>query len=196
MARNARHEMLAQADADDVARQAFVVALKQGLNRSVRSRNEALYEAIVEPGLRVHAAGADPSREAIRDAMYAESSYRSWSALARGAQELMWDAVGAPIRRERDRLEASARRLASERRAGGSLELDPSFEPPRGVTAMDIHLQPGGYALDLGDGYMLHGTWDRTSIGTDATHGCIRVGDEDLAWLYTYVPVGAKVVIR
>ncbi|MGD9599793.1 MAG: class I SAM-dependent methyltransferase [Steroidobacteraceae bacterium] len=157
MARNARHEMLAHADPDDTARQAFVVALKQGLNRSVRSRNEALYAAVVEPGLRKRGAGADPSREAIRDAMYAESSYRSWSALARGAQELMWDAVGAPIVRERDRLEASARRLAAERRAGGSLELDPSFEPPRGVTAMDIHLQPGGYALDLGDGDILAG---------------------------------------
>ncbi len=152
MARNVRHEMLARPDHDEAARQAFVVALKQGLNRTVRSRNEALYAAIVEPGLRAGNGGADPSREAIRDAMHTQSTYRSWSALNRGAQQLMWDTVAAPIRRERARLEASARRLATEHRAGGSLELDPSFEPPRGVTAMDIHLQPGGYALDLGDG--------------------------------------------
>ncbi|MBV6416541.1 MAG: Ubiquinone/menaquinone biosynthesis C-methyltransferase UbiE [Steroidobacteraceae bacterium] len=157
MARNARHELLARTDHDEAARQAFVVALKQALNRTLRSTNEALYEATVEPDLRAGSRGAEPSREAIRDAMYAGSAYRSWCALNRGAQELMWDAVGSPIRRERARLEASARRLAGERAAGGSLELDPAFTPPRGITAMDIHLQPGGYALDLGEGDIMAG---------------------------------------
>jgi len=156
MARNARHEMLARPDHDDTARQAFVVALKQGLNRSLRSGNEALYEAVVAPALHQQPASA-PSREAIRDAMYREPAYRSWSALNRGAQEIMWDAVGTPLRRERARLEATARRLSADHAAGGSLELDRSFEPPRGVTAMDIHLQPGGYALDLGDGDVMAG---------------------------------------
>lgn len=70
------------------------------------------------------------------------------------------------------------------------------FIPPTSTLNRQLRNELGAYALDLGDGYMLHGTWDRTSIGTDATHGCIRVGDEDLAWLYTYVPVGVKVVIR
>lgn len=70
------------------------------------------------------------------------------------------------------------------------------FIPPTSTLNRRLREELGDYALDLGDGYMLHGTWDRTSIGTDATHGCIRVGDEDLAWLYTYVPVGVKVVIR
>ena len=150
MARNTRHELLARPDHDEVARQAFVVALKQGLNRSLRSGNEALYQAVVEPALAAGTAG--PAREAIRDAMYGQSAYRSWCALNRGAQEMMWEAVGAPIRRERARLEAAAHRLAAEGAAGGSLALAPGFAPPRGVTAMDIHLQPGGYALDLGDG--------------------------------------------
>ncbi len=152
MARNARHEMLARPDHDEAARQDFVVALKRGLNRTLRSTNDALYSTLVEPGLRQSGSGAEPTREAIRDAMYALPAYRSWSALNRGAQELMWDAVGAPIRRERARLESTAHRLASQRPAGGSLELNRDFTPPRSVTAVDIHLQPGGYALDLGDG--------------------------------------------
>jgi SAM-dependent methyltransferase len=155
MARNTRHELLARPDHDEVARQAFVVALKQGLNRSLRSGNEALYQAVVEPALAAGTAG--PAREAIRDAMYGQSAYRSWCALNRGAQEMMWEAVGAPIRRERARLEAAAHRLAAEGAAGGSLDLDPGFDPPRGVTAMDIHLQPGGYALDLGEGDLTAG---------------------------------------
>jgi lipoprotein-anchoring transpeptidase ErfK/SrfK len=53
----------------------------------------------------------------------------------------------------------------------------------------------GKYRLDLGEGYLLHGTPDKESIGFAATHGCVRLRDEDIEWLYTYVPVGTKVYI-
>jgi L,D-transpeptidase catalytic domain len=51
----------------------------------------------------------------------------------------------------------------------------------------------GDYALYLGDGYLIHGTLFQTTLGSRVTHGCIRLGDEDLAWVYRTVPVGAKV---
>jgi lipoprotein-anchoring transpeptidase ErfK/SrfK len=34
------------------------------------------------------------------------------------------------------------------------------------------------------------------SIGSDSTHGCIRLDDEDLAWVWAYVPVGVTVVVK
>lgn len=142
MVRSVQHEMLSRPDHDESARQAFVVALKQGLNRTLRSSNEALYESVVAP--------RQTPGNSIADAMYANTAYRSWSALNRVAQQLMWSSVAAPIHRERERLESAAERLAQARSAGGSLELDAQFEPPRGVTALDIHLQPGGFALDRG----------------------------------------------
>ncbi len=70
------------------------------------------------------------------------------------------------------------------------------FIPPVSTLNRRLHNELGDYALDLGDGYMLHGTSDQRTIGTDATHGCIRLADGDLAWLYTYVPVGVAVVVR
>lgn len=70
------------------------------------------------------------------------------------------------------------------------------FIPPVSTLNRQLRNELGDYALDLGDGYMLHGTWDRSTIGTDSTHGCIRLDDDDLAWLYTYVPVGVRVVVR
>ena len=42
---------------------------------------------------------------------------------------------------------------------------------------------------------MLHGTPDQNSIGLAATHGCVRLRDEDIEWLYENVPVGTKVYI-
>jgi len=53
----------------------------------------------------------------------------------------------------------------------------------------------GHYRLALGDGYMLHGTPYKASIGSSVTHGCIRLHDEDIEWLYENVPVGTRVYL-
>lgn len=69
------------------------------------------------------------------------------------------------------------------------------FVPPVGTKNRHVEGELGKYRLDLGEGYLLHGTPDKESIGFAATHGCVRLRDEDIEWLYTYVPVGTKVYI-
>ncbi len=54
----------------------------------------------------------------------------------------------------------------------------------------------GDYALYLGDGYLIHGTIFQTLLGTPVTHGCIRLGDADLEYVYRNVPVGSRVYIH
>ena len=70
------------------------------------------------------------------------------------------------------------------------------FIPPVGTRNRRLEGDLGRFALDLGQGYMIHGTMDEASIGQARTHGCIRVGDDDMAWLFEVVPVGTMVVIR
>ena len=53
----------------------------------------------------------------------------------------------------------------------------------------------GKYALDLGDGILIHGTKDLASLGTKASHGCIRVGPKMLELLFTEAEVGTKVYV-
>ncbi|MBU2502002.1 L,D-transpeptidase [bacterium] len=53
----------------------------------------------------------------------------------------------------------------------------------------------GDWALDLGDGYMIHGTLFQRYLGRNVTHGCIRLGDEDLAFVAAATPVGASVLL-
>jgi L,D-transpeptidase YbiS len=53
----------------------------------------------------------------------------------------------------------------------------------------------GEYALYLGDGYMIHGTLYERLLGRSVTHGCIRLGRDDLRVVYRVVPVGAQVFI-
>jgi lipoprotein-anchoring transpeptidase ErfK/SrfK len=69
------------------------------------------------------------------------------------------------------------------------------FIPPSGTKHRSIQGELGHYRLDMGDGYLLHGTPYAKSIGAAVTHGCVRLHDEDIEWLYENVPVGTKVYI-
>lgn len=69
------------------------------------------------------------------------------------------------------------------------------FIPPGGTKNRQIAGELGHFRLDLGNGYLLHGTPYAKSIGAAVTHGCIRLHDEDIEWLYENVPVGTKVYI-
>ena len=53
----------------------------------------------------------------------------------------------------------------------------------------------GDYALDLGNGYLIHGTLYQRLIGMPVTHGCIRMKDEDLFMVYSTLRIGSKVYI-
>lgn len=53
----------------------------------------------------------------------------------------------------------------------------------------------GAYKLTLGDGYMIHGTIYKRFMGLNVTHGCVRLGDEDLEAVYNTMNVGSKVYI-
>jgi len=69
------------------------------------------------------------------------------------------------------------------------------FIPPQGTKHRSIKGELGHYRLDLGEGYLLHGTPYTNSIGAAVTHGCVRLADDDIEWLYENVPVGTKVYI-
>ncbi|MCG3149265.1 MAG: hypothetical protein PCFJNLEI_02725 [Verrucomicrobiae bacterium] len=45
-------------------------------------------------------------------------------------------------------------------------------------------------------GYGLHGTWETNSIGKQASAGCVRLLNNDIAELYTILPVGTPVRIH
>ena len=70
------------------------------------------------------------------------------------------------------------------------------YVPPLGTENRRVPGQLGAYRLDLGDGYLIHGTPDETTVGTPSSHGCVRLATDALAWVFAYVPVGAVVVIR
>jgi L,D-transpeptidase YbiS len=53
----------------------------------------------------------------------------------------------------------------------------------------------GEYAMGFGNGYFLHGTLYTRLLGRNATHGCVRLGDEDLEAVNKASSVGTKIFI-
>lgn len=53
----------------------------------------------------------------------------------------------------------------------------------------------GQYRLELGDGYGIHGTDEPDKLGSSVSHGCVRLGDADIAKLYAMSNVGDTVII-
>jgi hypothetical protein len=89
--------------------------------------------------------------------------------------------------------------------AGGAVEVVPRdadliydgklFMPPVDTDNRRVPGELGAYKLELGDGYLIHGSPDQSVIGRPVTHGCIRLATADLQALYRQVPVGTAVYI-
>lgn len=72
---------------------------------------------------------------------------------------------------------------------------DTLYMPPLGTKNRRIYGELGSYRLDLGDGYLIHGTPEESTVGDAVTHGCVRLKEDDIAWLYENVPLGTAVYI-
>lgn len=53
----------------------------------------------------------------------------------------------------------------------------------------------GDYAIAIGNGYYLHGTMYKRLLGRNVSHGCVRIEDEGLEFLYNNVKNGTRVIL-
>lgn len=87
-----------------------------------------------------------------------------------------------------------------------SRQVDPAWHVPDSPWAGSLagSVVPGGAAnnplkarwLGITDGVGIHGTAEDWSIGSRASHGCIRMHVSDVVALYPRVPLGSEVLIR
>jgi lipoprotein-anchoring transpeptidase ErfK/SrfK len=85
-------------------------------------------------------------------------------------------------------------------------QVNPAWHVPNSAWAGSLAGQviPGGAPnnplkarwLGIANGVGIHGTAEDWSIGTRASHGCIRMHVSDVIDLYPRVPVGTTVLIK
>jgi ubiquinone/menaquinone biosynthesis C-methylase UbiE len=146
--RNLKHALLPTLTADERSRQRSVVALRRMLNTHLRPRNVELYGQEGLPAFEARHGRQPQTLAEIEEAFSCSPGYRLWSAMNRSAQELVWMVAGEPVLRDSERIDAQAEHLITSANKLGELHLDPQFDPPAEIAGVDIHLQPGGYALE------------------------------------------------
>jgi L,D-transpeptidase YbiS len=66
---------------------------------------------------------------------------------------------------------------------------------PKSIAERLAPAELGAFAMDLGDGYLIHGTLYQRALGLSITHGCVRLGDHDLKMVYGAIKIGTPVYI-
>lgn len=82
------------------------------------------------------------------------------------------------------------------------------LEPGKTIVAGDAIIVPpvdtkqrhydkvlGKFRLEMGNGYGIHGTDEPDKLGQSVSHGCVRLGDDDIAKLYQIANVHDTVII-
>ena len=165
-----RHDLRLPLTRDEKARAAFVSGLRRHVLESVAGEMRRDYRAAVAPRL-----PASASPEDIHAAMRGRDAFRFFSALRVASQDQLYQVVRPALERARPALERTAARYAAPA-AGkplGSLTLKPGFPVPRSVSAVDIHLMPGSYDAEYGEGDLSMGAVyeNRLAISTFGVFG-------------------------
>jgi ubiquinone/menaquinone biosynthesis C-methylase UbiE len=143
--------MMPQSNHDELAEQQFVVALKTAIAMQMDPplRDLTLATARELQAESPTAAVLPPLRRRLER----QPIYQNWVSAMRSSQELMWQAAGDCIDRQRAAIDEEARTAPPL----GSVTIDPQFVVPRYLAATDTHMMPGSYYDDPADGGVRQG---------------------------------------
>ncbi|HEY9090173.1 class I SAM-dependent methyltransferase, partial [Parasphingorhabdus sp.] len=156
-----RHDMLPAATPQEASRQEFTKSLKHYVQQGLLPRLGPVFNGRAAPRF-TSAEGKKPAdRHDIRKAMITDPYFRHYAAVNRISQEMLWDSVIDSIEREQELLNENAVKMSNRNK--GELLIPEGFEPPRYVSALDIHCMPGGYCGDesTGEDISLGALYDR-----------------------------------
>ena len=142
---------------DEKARQGFARALRRHVLTSMAGELRREYDDAVEPSYRRDHGAAPADGPTIHKLMKPTRAFRAYSAMRVNAQEMVYASVIPGIEREQTALNDAAEELRKARDIG-SLELDPTIDVPRNVTAIDVHRMPGCYDTEYAGNDMIPGT--------------------------------------
>jgi SAM-dependent methyltransferase len=140
-----RHGMFPHTSHDETERFNFLAHMNRHLASRVLPGVKDAFEARVEPA-RTRKDGPFRTRHEVRKALMADPAFQMWSALRRATMEQRQQAGRWVTLRQGEALNARAAELTD---GDDRLELDPGFETPRYLAAVDHHCMPGSYHTEI-----------------------------------------------
>ena len=143
----APHDMLPTSTHDEASRQEFTKSLKGFIQQGLLPGLTPIYNQRVAKTFEREHGRPPENRHDIRKAMVSDPYFQLYASTNRIAQELLWEATNISVDRELPELIEKAKQLSSKAKA--KLVIPEDFEPPRYVSALDIHCMPGGYCSEV-----------------------------------------------
>ena len=138
-------DSLFQQTHDEYARSRYVSTLHNHALMRVRFDVKDVYEAAVRPEFeREHSRSPETGHE-IYKAIQKNLFYRTYSSFRYNAQEMLSQSKQSAVQRKLPEMIAAVKKVANENPAGGTLRTNPDLKIPRYISALDVHLIPGGY---------------------------------------------------
>ena len=143
-----RHDVFPQVNHDEAERFNFLAQMNRHLAANVMPGVKTAFDHRVTPAAEKNGEGFS-SRHDVRKALLKDPTFQTWSALRRATMEQRQQAGRWTVLRQSDRINGNARALTE---GDSGLQLDPSFEQPRYLAAVDHHCMPGSYYTELEPG--------------------------------------------
>lgn len=141
-----RHGLRVEPNRDEYARQTFMQGMRAYVLHDVAGGMKTVYDNKVEPDFERRNGRKPVDGPEVHKALKEETLFKFYSSLRCNAQEMAFRSVLPTLERNFSDLNKKANDLSKDRdQANGSLETDPSFEVPRYVSELDVHLMPGNY---------------------------------------------------
>lgn len=142
------HDLYVPGARDTRARQDFISSLRGFVLNDMAAGMRASYDDEVEPKAKRKLGRDLENGSEVHDAITSNLSFKFYSSARYNAQEMVWRSVIHALNDESGDLGSKLKKASAKAEAlGSSLTLDDSVELPENVSAIDVHLSPGCYAL-------------------------------------------------
>lgn len=138
-------DSLFQQTHDEYVRTRFVATLHNHAMMNLRFRVRDSYEKAVKPEFEKEHGREPETGHEISKAIETNTFYRTYSSVRYNAQEMLSLSKQEAVERDLPEMIDLAKDVADKNPAGGSLRTDPDLEMPKYISALDVHLIPGGY---------------------------------------------------
>lgn len=130
---------------DEYVRTRYIANLHNYMMMNVRYGLRNTYEDAIEPAYkRKHGRSPETGQE-ISKAIKRNVYYRTYSSVRYNAQEMLSLSKQAAVERLLPEMINTVRDITQKNPAKGTLRLNTDLELPNYITALDVHLIPGGY---------------------------------------------------
>jgi len=148
------HALAVESTKDEASRQDFATSMRKYVLGPLAGHMRAVYENRVEPNYVKSYGKAPEDGKSIHKVMKNDTIFKFYSAIRTGTQEMVWHSVLPSIDRYAKHLADKVDKVNSGEK---TLHLDPKFDVPRYLSALDIHLMPGCYDSERFSGDVTQG---------------------------------------